>query len=253
MRIAVLTIALCLGMATNAYAKAKYRLEIRPANGQTENWQNGMQSVDDVRSGSTVRVVSSQDPLPDKQSTFRIFVLNSSDKPVIFGPENITIEYSKGKAVQMATHEELVGKLRRDIKRRQALAALGGALSAQGADGYTTGSFNYSGITNNGGHVMGSGTYSGYDPALAHQQQLAVQQQSLAVARAINGRQLSGSQALESVVRRTTIPPGGLMGGVVAYTPPSAFKKLSNKELVTIAVTVGAEKHLVSAKVSQIR
>ncbi|MFN0046128.1 MAG: hypothetical protein ACKVOS_06630 [Sphingorhabdus sp.] len=253
MRKATLAIALCLGMATNAYAKAQYRLEIRPTNGQVENWQNGMQSVDDPRLGSTVRVVSSQDALPDKQSTFRIIVLNRSDKPVAFGPENITIEYAKGKTVQIATHEELVGKLRRDIKRRQALAVLGGALSAGGANGYTSGSFNYSGITNSGGYVSGSGTYSGYDPALAQQQQLAAQRQSLAVAQAINGRQLSGSQALESVVRRTTIPSGGLMGGVVAYTPPSAFNKLSSNDLVTIVVTVGAEKHIVTARVSKIR
>lgn len=253
MRKTILAIALCLGITSHAHGKAQYRLEIRPANGQVENWQNGMQSVDDVKLGSTVRVVSSQDLLPDKQSTFRIFVLNSSDKPVTFGPENMTIEYSKGKIVQMSTHDELVGKLRRDIKRRQALAALGDAFSAQGADGYTSGSFDYSGITNNGGHVSGSGTYSGYDPVLAQQQQQAAQEQSLAVARAINGRQLSGSQALENLVRKTTIPPGGLMGGVVAYTPPSAFKKLSDKELVTITIMVGSEKHLVTARVSKLR
>jgi hypothetical protein len=173
MRTAVLAIALCLGITADAYGKAQYRLEIHSVNGQTEIWQNGMQFVEDVKLGSTVAVVSSQDPLPDKQSTFRIFVLNSSDAPVTFGPENITIEYSKGKIVQMATYEELVGKLRRDIKRRKALAVLGGAFSAQGADGYTSGSFNYSGTNANGGRVSGSGTYSGYDPALAQQQQKA--------------------------------------------------------------------------------
>ena len=253
MRKAILAMALCLGMATSAYGKAQYRLEIRPGIGQAENWKNGMQSVDDVRSGSTIRVVSSQDLLPDKQSTFRIFVLNNSDKPITFGPENITIEYSKSQIVRMATHEELVGKLRRDIKRRQALAVLGGAFSAQAANGQTSGSFDYSGITNNGSYVSGNGSYSGYDPALAQQQQLAAQQQSLVVTQAINGRQLSGSQALKSLVRRTTVPPLGQMGGVVAYNPPSAFKRLSSTEQITIVISVGEEKHRITANVHKVR
>lgn len=253
MRKATLTIALCLGISTNAYAKAQYRLEIRPVNGQTENWQNGMQYVDDAKAGSTVRLVSTQDPLPDDQSTFRIIILNSSDKPVIFGPENITIEYSKGAAVKMATHEELVGKLRRDIKRRQAIAALGAAFSAQGANGYTTGSFDYSGTTNTGGFVSGSGTYSAYDPALAQQQQVAAREQSMAVAQAINSRRLTGAQALDNLVRTTTIPPRGVMGGVAAYSPPSSFKKLSKDQQVTVVVVVGNETHRIAATVARVR
>lgn len=253
MKAALVFVVCSLGVTSNAYGKAQYTLEIVPTNGQTENWTNGMQYVDDAMAGSTVRIVSSQDALPDKQSTFRVFVLNNSDKPVIFGPENIMIEGPKGAIVQMATHEELAGKLRRDIKRRQALAALGGAFSAQGANGYTTGSFDYSGTTNNGGFVSGSGTYSGYDPALAQQQQLAAQEQSLNVARAINGRQLTGDQALKSVIRKTTIQPGRIMGGVVPYTAPSSFKRLSKKDQITIVITVGDEKHRIGARLLSIQ
>lgn len=251
---AVIVLILCsLGISSNAYAKAQYTLEIVPTNGQTENWQNGLQSVDDAKVGSTVRLVSSQDALPDKQSTFRVFVLNKSDKPVLFGLENITIEGPKGAVAQIASREELVAKLRRDIKRRQALAALGGAFSAQGADGRTTGSFDYSGISTRGGLVSGSGTYTAYDPVLAQQQQAAADEQSAAVARAISGRQLSGNHALDSVIRKSTIQPGGIIGGVVPYTPLSSFKRLSKNDQITIVITVGDVQHRIGAKIVPVR
>lgn len=251
-RILTLAIVLSVGLTPRAYAKPQYNLELQPMSGQSDNWQNGMQYIDDVKADSIVRIVTSQDPLPDKQSTFRVIVLNTSDKPITFGPENIVIHYGKDKAVLMVTHEELVAKLRRDIKRRQAMATLGAAFSAQGADGRTTGSFDYSGITDRGGYVSGSGTYTAYDPALAQQQQLAAQEQSAAVARAINGRRLTGTQALENLVRKTTIQPGAMMGGVAAYNAPSSFKQLSKGEQVTIVVTVGAEQHRITAKVSKV-
>ncbi len=252
MRNKTLAIMLCIGISSQAFGKPQFKLELQPVRGQAESWQNGMQYVDDVKTGSVVRLVTSQDPLPDDQSTFRVIVLNSSETPVTFGPENITIEYSQSKIVQMITHEELVAKLRRDIKRRQALAALGDAFAAQGADGQTTGSFDYTGTSSTGNFVTGSGTYSAYDPALAQQQQRAANEQSAEVAKAINSRRLTGTQALDSLVRKTTIRPGGVMGGVAAYNAPPAFKRLSKSEQVTIVITVGAEQHRISAKVSQV-
>lgn len=253
MKWVILAIVLSLGIASQAESKAQYQIQIRPIDGQVENWQNGIQYVDDIKSESTVRIVGSQDILPDKQSTFRVFVLNKSDKPIIFGPENISIEYSDDAIIQMDTYEDLISKLRRDIKRRQTLSILGQAFSTQAANGHTTGSFDYSGTTAYGGHVSGSGTYSGYDAALARQQQQAVQEQSAAVNRAIQARQLNGSQALDSLIRRTTVQPGASTGGVVAYEAPSSFKRLTDSALITIVVAVGGEEHKITATISQIR
>lgn len=249
MKMIVLAIAVCLSTASQVEAKTSYQIQLQPSDGQTANWQDGVQYVDDTKLASIVRVVSIQDALPDKQSTFRVFVLNNSDKPITFGPENIAIEYGDGERVAMATHEELEGKLRRDIKRREALAVLGGAFSAQGANGYTTGSF--SGTTSYGGHV--SGTYSGYDSALARQQQQAAQEQSAAVNRAIQTRQLSGTQALDGMIQRSTVEPGVSFGGIVAYDAPSSFKRLTKSGLVVIVVNVAGEEHRIAAKVSQVQ
>ena len=212
-------------------------------------WQNGIQNVDAIKSHSVVTVVSILDALPDKQSTFRVFVLNKGDTPITFGPEDVTIEYGDGKHVTMTTREDLEGRLRRDIKRRQALAVLGGAFSAQAANGYTTGSF--SGTTNYGEQV--SGSYSGYDAALAQKQQQEVRKQSEVVNRAIQTRQLIGGQALESMLQRSTVEPGISFGGIVAYDAPSSFKRLEKSGQIVIVVNVGGEEHRIRAKVSQVR
>lgn len=253
MRKAILTIVVALGMASQAAAKPQYRIQIRPAEGQVENWKDGFQYVDDEKSSSLVRIVSIQDRLPDKQSTFRVYVLNKSDKPITFGPENVTIEYADGKRVTMFTYQELAGRLRRDVKRRQGLALLGRAFSAQAADGRTTGSFDYSGTTSYGTRVSGSGTYTAYDPVLARQQQQAVQEQSAATDRAIQARQFNGTDALDRLIQRSTIQPGGTIGGVVAYDAPASFKRLKKDAITNIVVSVGEENHRIPVQVSQIR
>jgi hypothetical protein len=246
-----LAVLLSLGFASQAEAKTQYKIQPQASDEQPVHWQNGIQSVDDVKPNSVVRLISVQDELPDKQSTFRIIVLNRSDQAITFGPENVSIEYADGEVVAMATHEELEGKLRRDIKRRQALAALGAAFSAGSANGYTTGSVDYSGTTNYGTNFSGSGSYSTYDPALALQQQRAVQAQAAATSQAIQARQLSGAQALQSLVRTSTIQPGETFGGIVAYVAPKSFKRMSDTDLITIVIKLDDEEHRISAQVSE--
>jgi hypothetical protein len=253
MKKAVFAITMSLALASQAEAKSRYQIQAQASGEQIENWQNGIQYVDNAMPDSVVRIVSVQDELPDKQSTFRVVVLNRSDEAIVFGPENVTIEYGDGEHVAMATYDELEGKLRRDIKRRQALAALGGALSAGSANGYTTGSVDYSGTTNYGTQFRGSGTYSTYDPALARQQQQEVQAQSAATNQAIQARQLTGGQALQSLVRTSSIQPGEVFGGILAYAAPKSFKRLPASSKITIVIKLGDEEHRVLALVSETR
>src|SRR5690606_26008590 len=103
--------------------------------------------------------------LPGRPANFTVVVRNKSTEPINFGPEDVHIELASGERLNTVDPIVIEGKLRRDIKRRKALAALGAAFSAQGANGQTSGTFNYSGTTTSGGYVSGSGTYSGYDPS----------------------------------------------------------------------------------------
>jgi hypothetical protein len=246
-----LVIVLILGFSAQAEGKEQYKIQVQESTEQAVNWQNGVHYIDNLKPNTVVRFISVQDKLPDKQSTFRVVVLNRSENPLVFGPENVSIEYGDGLSIAMATYDELEGRLRRDIKRRQALAALGSALSAQSADGQTTGSVNYRGTTNYGTQFSGTGTYSSYDPALARQQQEALQAQSAATNQAIQARQLTGTQALQSLVRTSTIQPGETYGGILAYAAPKSSKRLPDSGKITIVIKLGDEEHRILGLISK--
>lgn len=228
--------------ADDAQAKSSYQIKAIPTEENSENWLNGVQYVDSSMPNSIVRIVSIRDSLPDKQSTFRVYIKNKSQNPISFGPDNIRISFPDGKQISMVPYEELEGRLRRDIKRRNFLAAMGGALSAGGANGYTSGTFSYSGMTNSGTLYNGSGMYSGHDPALAQQQQQAFQRQQNATSAAIRTREASGASALAGLIRKSTVEPGQGFGGVVAYEIPASIKNPMESP-VRIIVQVGSEEH----------
>ena len=224
-------------------AKDQYHLRFEPREGQELTWNRGVPSIDSAAEGSIVRLIDAKDQLPDDQTTFRISVLNTGDVPVNIDHGNIWIEDAEGARVSMLSHEELEGRLRRDIKRRQALAALGGALSAGSANGYTSGTYNYSGTTSNGTYFNGFGTYSAYDPALAAQQRQAAAAQSQATFNAIQVRQLAGAEALNGMLRMTTLQPGEITSGIVAFDPPKSLRKLAAAKPATIVVKIGDAEH----------
>ncbi|MGN6498827.1 MAG: hypothetical protein ACTHKM_01605 [Tsuneonella sp.] len=232
--------------ATSAYAREALAVEFLPSSDQTIDWQDGIQIITEFTDHSMVKAANVRDSLPGKQTTFRVVV--ASDEAIIFGPEDIWLEYGNSQRLAAVPYDELAGRLRRDIKRRQALAALGGAMSAGSANGYTSGSVAYSGTTSNGTMYSGTGTYSGYDPALAQQQRSAANAQANATARAIQTRQLQGAQALEGMLKRTTAKPLQMVGGIVAVDPPRDLKPGSE---VTIVIRVGDQERRLKAKLSK--
>lgn len=251
MRRLFFTMLVTLNIATVAAAATRYQVEPQASELQFLFWEDGIQLTDDVQEKSIVRLVSVADELPSKPSTFRIYVFNLSDNTIAFGPEDVMIELPDGTAISMVSPNEIDARLRRDIKRRQALATLGNALSAQSANGQTSGSFQHSGMTSDGTMFSGSGTYSGYDPALAQQQQQAVQAQVQRTDAAIQARKTEGTRALASLIRRSSINSGDVMGGIVAFEAPAAFKKLASKGTIKIAVKVGDTVHRFEAKVTK--
>jgi hypothetical protein len=242
----------CVFATTAAHAKDQFHLQFVPSPGQDLTWNRGVQSLDSAAPNSIIRVVDSRDQLPDDQTTFRITVLNTGGEVIHIAPENVWIEDGEGERVAMLSHEELEGRHRRDVKRRQALAVLSGALSAGSANGYTSGSFNYSGTTSNGTFFNGFGTYSAYDPNLANQQMQAAAAQSEATFNAIQVRQLTGAEALNGMLRQATLQPGELTSGVVAFDPPKSLRKKAGHEAVTIVVRVGTTDHRLRAKLIEL-
>jgi len=235
-----------------ASAKDRFQLLFAIQAEQEAGWLNGAQYIEDAKPASVVRLVNVHDEMPDKQSTFRVLVLNGGETPVNIGPDDVWIEYGDGESVAMESYQELEGRFRRDIKRRETLARLGAALSAGSANGYTSGSFDYSGTTMYGTRFSGTGTYTAYDPALARQQQAQAREQADSTFRSIETRQLRGIDALNGLLRRTTIQPGQVYSSIVAFDPPRSLRRLPEGTTVTVVVKVGAEQHRMTAFLSEL-
>lgn len=245
-------VALSLAVSTPAMSKDRFDITVQATEAQVSQWQDGIQYVDDVQQNSTARIVGTVKDLPGKPSTFQVFILNNSSEPINFGPGDVSIEMPDGNVIEMTSFDELSGKLRRDIKRRNFIGGLGAAFSAGSANGYTHGSFDYSGTNSYGTHHSGSGTFSYYDPALAQQEQRAAQEQAEATKRAIDAREHSGNQALGQLLRRTTVQPGEVTGGLLAYEAPRDFKKLEAGEYPVVVIRAGNEVHRIFIKVSKL-
>jgi hypothetical protein len=236
-------LVLLIATAAPGLAKDAFVLEVAPSEQQSVRWVDGSATVEDTKPGSKVVFSSRGIELPGNPSTFVVVVFNQSDKPIIFGPENVAIELSNGQKLATTDPSMLETKLRRDIKRRKALAILGGAFSAQGANGDTSGTFSYNGSQSDGTYVTGTGTYTGTDPVLVQQQQQAAREQAAGVNRAIEARKQNGEQALDWMARKTTIDPGQAGGGWLAFDIPSALKKVAQTAPVSVVVKIGSEEH----------
>ncbi len=239
-------------VAPSAQAKDQYHFSFDSVQGQTVSWNKGVQYVDGMTPETTVRVINSKDQLPDNQTTFRVIVLNTSEASIFVSPENIWIEDADGGRSPMLSAEELEGRHRRDVKRRQALAVFAGAMTAGSANGRTSGSFDYSGTTSNGTSFSGFGTYSAYDPVLAMHQQRAAAEQSQATFNAIQVRQLAGIEALNGMLRQTSLQPGEVTSGILAFDPPGSLRKAMDRGPVTIIVKVGSSEHRFAARLAEL-
>lgn len=246
---ALLCIAL---MPAPLAAKDRYQLQFEANEQQTIGWQNGVQYVESPAATEVVRLVNFSDELPDDQSTFRVYVLNTSDTPVLIGSEDVWLEYGEGERMAMLAHAELEGRHRRDMKRRQALARLGGALMAGSANGYTSGTVGFSGTTMHGTQFHGTGHYTAYDPALARQEQAEATARTNAAFAALQARELQGESALAGMLKRTTVGPGQIAGGILAFDPDRSLRKAAKSGSVVVAVRIGEAVHRFKARLSEI-
>lgn len=252
MRGAILGLLL-LGLCGTAQAKDSYKIDPQAGEGQSTRWIEGFEVIQNSKPLTNVSIANRSLELPGGPVNFVVVVTNNSAEPINFGPEDVHVELASGERLKTIDPVIIEGKLRRDIKRRKALAALGAAFSAQGANGQTSGTFNYSGATSSGGYVSGSGTYSGYDPSAAQQQQQTAQAQAANVNRAIDARKQDGEESLTWMVRRNTIEPAQSIGGVVAIESLPSSRRASKLEGATVVIKVGTEEHRFAASFGKLR
>jgi hypothetical protein len=196
----------------------------------------------------------------DKKSvSFVIGILNASDLPFNFGPENITIRVAGMKPITLTTYEGAMEAERKRQRREKfwaGVAAVGRGLSAANA-GTTYNSGIYSGTASGyvGGNlvtVQSNGIYSGteYDSGAALAAQRQASELNAADRANLEQRWASRSSLNGNLLRTTTVDRGVMYGGVATFPINADLKKARGPIQVTIEVEVAGEKHIFLARLS---
>lgn len=133
--------ALALLALSSPALAGSYKIVLdRPASGRLLTGHMGLQAADDRTAGTLVRVVAPGNTL-DVRGTVRVLVMNLSDKPFAFGPDQVTLRLGDGTILQptpveafetrKVVAEQTAGRSRAiDIGNRNSLSSLVGSSSS---------------------------------------------------------------------------------------------------------------------------
>lgn len=238
-------------------AASKFEMQLNAGANQTVRMEGGAAAVDDTMPGSSVRLVQPEDVFK-KRGSIGVVVMNQTDKPFNFGPENIKAMLSDGTPLAIITYEQLV----REEKRRQMWAAIGAGLAAAGNSmsaanaGYYSGYGSYSGSTYGSFGATpfnsvssGTVTVSGYDYGRAQAAQSIANAQNQETFARMADQNAADMKALKAYMRTTTVDPRQMFGGSVNFELPKAALESKADVPVTFVVTVNGEDHKFAALV----
>jgi hypothetical protein len=217
-----------------------FNIAVSPSESKKATFREGdLMLVSQKQNRVTLMTPSKQSNDSARVSVF-VEVFNGARSSFDLSTENITV-VADGKARKIYTYDGL--------KKEVALnaAIMGAATSVQAASdslsaslpttSYSSGQFGTYGVPST------SGTYSGitttYNPAATAAAQTAVNRNLDEKMNQIGATTSSRMVGIQSVMRKTTIPPGQQYGGKIIFQKPSITKP---KE-TTISVTLPSETH----------
>lgn len=184
-------------------------------------------------------LVVSNEPL-----RFLVHFANTLNKPINFGPTNITASLN-GHPIRVLTYEEIISQMERERNSQAFAAALAGMAQSISATGqqqhYGTMSSQYYGTQGYIGH--GVGTYSGtsYNPTAAAVAKSNIQantQKNVNTIRQYHNQKVANARA--SLLATETVYPGSMHGGYIRTEP---LYGNSASGTLNITVTIGGERH----------
>lgn len=243
-----------LAIASPATA-AKFTMQLIAAPEQQSRMQDGIAAVDNSSAGSSVRLIQAEGDLK-KRGSVAVLVMNQTDKPFNFSPENVTATLADGTPVEIITYERLV----REEKKRQTWAAVAAGLAAAGNSmnaansGYYSGTATYSGSTFGtfgrtpyNSYSSGTASISGYNSGQAQLAQSAANAQNQANFARMAEQNASSMQALKAYMRTTTVDPEQMFGGTVMFELPKTVHKGTGDVPMHFSVTINGEAHKFNA------
>ena len=214
---------------------------------QKNFYRDGRQTLSSEKNHTVAISPLSEKILSGARGDFIVAVLNGGAKEILFSTSDIVVsmpgtkDTAETSQLKVYSYEELVAEER----RRQAWAAAAVALQSAGDSmsaanaGYSNTSGSYSGSTysNYGTTTQTYGTYTGtsYNYAAAQAAQNAAQARTNANIAQLQTQARTNLGALASMLKKETIFPGELRGGIVRIQMP-AVKDSPTEIIVNISI-----------------
>lgn len=243
--------AVTLGAVAAPATAAKFTMQLNPSSEQVSRIQSGVAAVDSSTAGSSVRLIQAEGDLK-KRGSIQLLLMNQSDRPFNFGPENVTATLSDGTPVSIISYERLV----KEEKRRQTWAAIAAGLAAAGNSMSAANSGHYSGTATYSGSTFGTfgstpynsttfgtATISGYNYGQAQAAQSVANLQNQQNFARMAEQNTANMQALKAYLRTTTVDPQQMFGGSVMFELPKSVPKMSGDVPISFVVTIDGQQH----------
>lgn len=222
------------------------RISPRVFDGQKKIYQEGVETVISAKKALVAIRPSTEIYSSENRPTIVVSVQNRTDETFEISSEDVKV-FVDGVSHKVFTYEALVA----EIKRRQAWAAIGAALSgaaesmnaANAGYTYNSGTYNASAYDNHGNTAYGYGTFSGYsyNAAAAQQAQNAANAQTQANMRAIQDQAEQSLAILGStMLKKTTVLPQAWHGG---YITIGKIPNIRQQHEIRVVVTAAGEEH----------
>ncbi|WP_280550540.1 hypothetical protein [Halomonas sp. 11-S5] len=187
---------------------------------------------------------SSSLAMTTEQLSFLVYLTNTYNEPVNFGPGNITASLN-GQPIRVFTHEEVISEMEGERNAQAmyaALAGMGQSISATGQRQHF-GSMSSQYYGRQGYVGQGSGTYSGttYNPTAAAVAQSNIQaqtQQNISSISQSHNQEIANARAV--LLATETVFPGNRNGG---YIRTEQLGESNAPGTLNLTVTVGGEQH----------
>lgn len=225
-----------LGLLAAPAAAQSVFLHVAPSERQTSRMEQGRRVIDDASERAVVRFIAPK-PANKKRLAFALFVLNKTERGIDVGPEIVTSNLGDGTPVRILNYADLI----KEEKRRDFWQNFGQALTSSSGNESSTATYN--GFVNG---TIGSTPYQSSSTATLTYSDSAARAVALAENRqraadlALN--QAISRQGIESMLQLTTVDPGQVLGGLVAFDIPKTARG-KQPVLVVFKVSVAGEIH----------
>ena len=233
-----------------APASAKDKaLDWIPAENQVRKYYSGKEAIESRLPTSIVRMFEPA-PTNEDRAEFWLVVLNDTGQDVVIEPNSISAVTARGEVVPIVPHAQLAAEMRRAHKRKNLITSIQDAMVRAHAGNVPQKASGTISGTVDGQRFSGDVDLTYQDPVASAEDVRASEAFVLARQQEIALRQQQDQALLDQNIRPTELPNGEQMKTKITVEWPSSVRRSGREELLQFTVSVGADRHILSARLA---